>query len=517
MKNFLPLIISFLALALSSFSFSQPGSLDTQFGNNGTVMDPVTSTTEHGYAMTVQEDGKLLVAGFRDLGGNQDFAVARYNTDGSLDNSFGNNGVALFDGGSDADAAWAMALQADGKIMLGGSVYNQSTTVDDFALIRLNTDGSPDATFGNNGIVTTDFDDKWDNAYEILVQDDGKILLGGDGYTLGKRNVCIARYNTDGSLDTDFGFLGISFLSVGTVNDRTRDIALQSDGKIIAAGYANDGADDQAFVARFNSNGTVDTFFGLNGMAVLDIGGREDRFYTVVILEDDAILAAGHTRDETAQDNDYLFVKYDSEGALDTDFGSNGIKLYNFGANDNTQDMAIQQDGKILSAGGAFSYEILRLLPDGSLDNEFGDNGKVNTTIGTYCHANRIMLYNDLQAVVAGHALSGDFYNFALARYHLQDNAGIRNATQKAINLIVFPNPATERVTVQYKLERNQMLSLDLINLQGTSVCTFIGASEKPRGFHTDDFLIPPNVPPGIYFLKLSLEHRSVYSKLIID
>jgi len=384
-------------------------------------------------------------------------------------------------------------------------------------VVRLNTDGSPDAAFGNNGIVITDFDGNWDNAYEILVQDDGKILLGGDGYTLGKRNLCLARYNADGSIDTGFGFLGIAFLSVGTVDDRTRDIALQGDGKIIATGYANDGFDDQAFVARFNANGTVDTFFGLNGMAVLDIGGREDRLYSVVVLEDDAILAAGYTRDETAQENDYLFIKYDSEGSLDTDFGSNGIKMYNFGANDMTQDLAIQQDGKILSVGGGFSFEILRLLPDGSLDNEFGDNGKVNTTIGTYCHSNRIMIYNDLQAVVAGHALSGDFYNFALARYHLQDNAGIQYTPEDAIKLIAFPNPAKERLSVQYDLERNQMLSLDLIDLSGKSVCSFIDATDKTKGIHNDEFSIPPNVLPGIYFLRLNLEYQSVYSKLIID
>ena len=517
MKTLYSLLTTVFITLISLCSISQPGSLDLQFGNDGTVMAPVTTTTEHGYAMAVQGDGKILVAGYRETGGNQDFAVARYNADGSLDNSFGSNGVALIDGGTSSDAAWSMTLQADGKILLGGSVYNQNSTVDDFALVRLNTDGTPDATFGTNGVVTTDIDLNWDNAYEILVLDDGKILLGGDGYITGRRCATIVRYNTDGSVDTDFGFLGVAHFCVGQEDARTRDIALQSDGKIVVAGYFSEGMDDHAFVARFNPEGTVDTFFGLNGYASLDIGGREDRLFSVVVLEDDKILAGGYTRDEGLMENDYLFVKYQSDGTLDTDFGSNGIMMFNFGANDQTRDMAILSDGKILSAGGAFSFELLRLNSDGSLDTGFGDNGKVNTSIGTYCHANRIMLYPGNKAVVAGQASSSGIYNFALARYLLQDDAGISDADNTSMKLNVYPNPAREKVTISYELRSAQEINIDLINLVGQRTTSFLSDNKQEPGMYSYEFRLPGNIPAGVYFIRLSTEKGQGIQKLILE
>ncbi|NQT78294.1 MAG: hypothetical protein HQ565_11305 [Bacteroidetes bacterium] len=274
----IPFFISiFFSIVFSQFLPAQPGSLDDSFGNEGIVIAPVSSADEQGYKVAVQPDNKIVLAGYVGTNNIRDFAVVRYNPDGSMDNSFGNGGLVIFDGGTDSDMAVSMVLQGDGKILIGGSGYNQLTTVDDYAMVRFNADGTPDNTFGTGGLVTTDIDGNLDNAYAMAIQDDGKILLAGEAYTGGKRNVGIVRYNPDGSCDCSFGSTGFAIVSIGTVIDRTRAIALQADGKIIAAGWINDGLDDQLFITRFNTDGSTDNTFGNNGVATLDIGGNDDR------------------------------------------------------------------------------------------------------------------------------------------------------------------------------------------------------------------------------------------------
>jgi uncharacterized delta-60 repeat protein len=395
-------------------------------------------------------------------------------------------------------------LQNDGKILLGGSVFKQLTTYDDFAVVRLNTDGTADNTFGTNGIVTTDIEGLYDNAYEILIQDDGKIILGGDGYILDRRHVCLVRYNTDGTVDESFGFFGVAYVAVGTLEDKTKDIAFQSDGKIVAVGFMNDGMDDQAFVARFNSDGTVDTFFGLNGYATVDIGGREDRLWSVCITDDDKILVGGYTRDETAMDNDYLFMRFTADGVLDTDFGSNGIRMFHFGANDQVIDMILEDDGKIVSIGSSFSFELLRLQENGDIDNSFGDNGKVNTTVGTYCFGNRISLYGENKVVVAGQAEDGGLKHFAIARYHLEDEGGI-NENAVIANVKMFPNPVNgTELHIGYSLLSNEQLNIELLNINGQVIDVLADKIHRNAGQHQERLQLPGNLASGVYLLRIA-------------
>ena len=505
MKN-LPIFISaFLFIIFNTLLQSQPGALDQSFGEDGSVIFTENSFTHRGFAAAVQSDGKVLVGGFQELIDVQDFAVVRFNSDGSVDNTFGTNGKVVIDGGETAESVWTIMVQNDGRILLGGSIYHQFTTYDDFALIRLNPDGSLDNSFGNAGIVSTDIEEGWDNAYSMAIQDDGKILLGGDGYRNDKRNATIVRYNIDGSVDESFGFLGVGWLSVGTVNDKTKDIALQNDGKIIVVGAMNDGLDDQAFVARFTADGAVDTFFGNNGMFTLDIGAREDRLWSVCVEDDGSIIAGGYTRDENAMDNDYLFIKLNSDGTQDLNFGSNGIRMFHYGPNDQVIDMTIQDDGKILSAGSAFSFEILRLLENGDLDPSFGDNGKVNTTVGTYCHANAICLYPDDRIIVAGQAKNNDIDNFAAARYHLAGEGGVSEIENEFSNLKMYPNPVTGNAFILgYTVDTKQEVSIELLSSGGQVVGVLLESQSRTQGQHTEILQLPQNLSSGIYFIRIS-------------
>ena len=495
---------------------AQPGSLDESFGTGGIITAPLTTHGEHGYAATIQPDGKILVAGFQDVSGNQNFAVARYNTNGSLDNSFGTGGLVLFDAGTESDAAWALALQDDGKIILGGSVYNQNTTFDDYALVRLNSDGTPDNTFGTGGLVITDIDGYWDNAYAMVLQTDGKILLAGEGYITSNRKVCVVRYNTDGTLDASFGAGGIAIHVIGCGEERTRAIALQADGKIIVAGYFNEGIDDQTFVTRFNSDGTVDNTFGNNGTATLDIAGNDDQFWTLYILPDGKILAGGTT--DPADDPDYLLVKYLSDGTLDNSFGSNGMALNNFGVNDFLKSMIVDADGKILTAGGGFSFELIRFLDTGYPDTDFGTNGIVNTSIGNFCFAHSVCLQADGRIVVSGHSNDGNDYDLAVARYHAAEGSYVDEQSALFAHVNVFPNPVLSgnNINLEYTLEEDEELSIELLSINGKLLEVLSEKQNSKAGPHKESYKLPGHLSAGIYFMRLTSSQGSAVVRLEI-
>ncbi len=511
-------LISFVSfLLLLSTIQAQPGSLDITFGNNGIVTAPNTSIREMGYKILLQDDGKILLAGFQEDNNIRDFAVARYNPDGSLDNSFGSSGLVIFDAGTGSDAAWSMALQDDGKIILAGTVYHQFSSVDDMAMVRLNSDGTPDNSFGTAGFVFTDIDQHWDNANDIALQPDGKILLAGEGYANDKRNVCVVRYNSNGGLDASFGTGGIALFAIGTGDDRTESISLQSDGKILTCGYFDDGVDDQTYVARFNTDGSVDNTFGNNGRATLDIGGNNDRLKDLYLLDNGNILAGGFTTN-SSNETDYLILRYLPDGTLDNGFGSNGIMMHNVGANDFLSEIAVQSDGKILTAGGAFSFEMLRLLENGSRDPGFGDNGMISTPIGVYSFSMSLCLQSEDKVILAGQSKeSGGEFDLSLARYHLEDAGSVAEQDAVFQNIKVYPNPARDKIFVNYSLASRQILSIDLLCIDGKILHSFEKEIEHTKGTYVDEFMIPDHLTAGMYLIRMTSDHGSIVKRLAIQ
>ena len=191
-------------LATVTFAQAQPGTLDFSFGNEGIVTSVITEGFNMARAIAVQPDGKIIAAGHTGFSPNYDVAVVRYNEDGSNDNTFGTNGMVSISATTTSDYVLDMVLQPDGKIVLSGYIFTGSST--DVLLIRLNADGTPDNTFGTNGIVITDFGNTSEVAEAIVLQDDGKILLAGDH----EERFMLVRYNTNGTLDNTFGTGGLS-------------------------------------------------------------------------------------------------------------------------------------------------------------------------------------------------------------------------------------------------------------------------------------------------------------------
>jgi uncharacterized delta-60 repeat protein len=401
------------------------GDLDPTFGVGGKV------TTHFGSLdvatdLVIQPDGKIVAAGYGvGAGPEVDFAVARYNPDGSLDPTFGSGGKVITDFPGQSEAM-AIALQSDGKIVVAGSANGPMGF--DSVMVRYDSNGNLDATFGSGGKVVDSFSGLNDVISDIAIQPDGKIVAGGGVETVFGSEFMVARFNPNGSLDTGFGVNGSVVTEFFRLNDGLQAIALQPDGKIIAAGLAGTGAFDSAFaVARYNSDGSPDQSFGVDGKATVAFSGRLNQAKGVALQGDGKIVLAGSSwLPVEVNSTDFALARFNSNGTLDTGFGSGGKVSTDFQSRDDQAfDVISQPDGKIIAVGwtdadiASGNFALTRYNSDGSLDLSFGLGGNVSTDFsGKLEQAFAVALQPDGKIIAAGASLSNlTGYDFALARY----------------------------------------------------------------------------------------------------
>ncbi|MCU0485707.1 MAG: hypothetical protein MUC85_06300 [Anaerolineales bacterium] len=393
--------------------FGTGGRVVTDFGGglDDTAMDAV-----------IQPDGKIVVAGTSALYPQFDMALARYDTNGNLDGTFDTDGMMRVDFGDD-ERGYAVALQPDGKIIVGGVSYY--ATWGDFALARVCPNGGLDdgtrcgvVQFGSGGMVITDFAGSSDWVDGLAVHE-GKIIAGGSG---GNKDFAVARYNESGSLDTAFGVNGKATASFGSGWDYGQDVLVQSDGKIIVAGggYAADWNTDFGIV-RFTTTGILDTSFDGDGKVLTEFNGYSDRILSVT-LQGDQILAAGYATH--CYGSDLAVVRYQANGSLDTTFDTDGKLTTDFGAyHDSANSIAVQADGRIVAAGytgeqpNGTEIALVRYNTNGSLDAAMGADGKVLTAFGGGYNLGYSVAVADGKILSAGWLNNTQSHDFAVARF----------------------------------------------------------------------------------------------------
>lgn len=397
------------------------GSLDTTFGTGGLSVVPASAGDDYLNAMLVQPDGKVVVAGTAPTGKGNDFAVMRFERDGTLDASFGAGGKVFVDFAGASDAAYALALQQDGRLVLAGeaSVNGQAL----FAAARLNADGSPDSSFGSGGKATVKFGATGDRARAVLIQPDGKIVLGGEaGMGASGLDFALTRLNADGSSDSSFGTDGkvTTALQSGSHSDVVRALAWQA-GKIVAAG-----GDGDFVLARYTASGALDSGFGAGGSVKGVFGTSIGSAKALVVDATNRLLVAGNSNQQTA------IAAFSPDGALDSGFGTGGktvIKVNPSNWNEATA-LALQADGKpvlggwVYGVGSQSDFTVTRLTASGQPDPTFGTGGTVITKVapGTKSDEARAMaLQPDARIPATRILLAGprnDSNNdFALTRY----------------------------------------------------------------------------------------------------
>lgn len=300
------------------------GSLDATFGTGGVVTTTIGGSDDRAYGVVVQADGKIVAGGTADVGGATRFALARYHIDGSLDTSFGSGGKVPISIGSELDFCLTLALQPDGKTVAGGYSYAGSGTAR-FALVRCNADGSLDNSFGTGGKVTTAIGTKMDGIMALAVQPDGKILAAG--YTAngsGVSEYALARYDPAGSLDPGFGNAGVVTTAFQGLGDTAQALTIQADGRILAGGYSKVAIGDTRFsLARYQPNGSLDPTFGTGGKVTTAVGPSYAKIWGLGVQSGGRIVAGGLARMGTRQG--FALCRYATDGTLDSAFGSAGL------------------------------------------------------------------------------------------------------------------------------------------------------------------------------------------------
>jgi uncharacterized delta-60 repeat protein len=393
---------------VAAVRFTSGGTLDTTFGNAGVVSFDFAGLS-YAQAVAIQPDGRIIAAG-----GAGSFALSRYNPDGSLDPSFGFFGRVTTAVGLDA-SAYALQLQPDGRIVTAGLYHytNFSGTVYGFALARHNADGSVDSSFGTGGKVTTTFGTSGDYATGLALQADSKIVAVGNTQVDSINqifNIAVARYTANGLLDSSFGGTGKLVTQVAGGQSMAGGVVIQADGKILVGGYGQVGTATNFALLRFRPDGSLDTSFGSFGRVTSDFGTGHSSFGNALALQPDGkIILAGRVM--LGSLGAVALARYNSDGTLDPSFGTGGKLITQVGiVYDYANSVAVMPDGKILVAGPSRQgnedkYAILRYLPNGSLDSSYGIEGKMLVSFADGNDiANAVAIDQIGRAVVAGSA-----------------------------------------------------------------------------------------------------------------
>jgi uncharacterized delta-60 repeat protein len=429
------IVMVVLLTALSGPAHAAPGDLDPSFDGDG-IRSFGAMDGDGAWAVLVQPDGKLVLAGY----GGSNFAVARLNPDGSSDISFDGDGMAGADFGG-FDFGYAAALQPDGKIVVAG--HTDVNT--DVAVARFNPDGSLDASFDPGG---TDGPGKktfgyggYDIANAALVQPNGKIVVAGTA----NNDFLVTRLNPDGSYDTSFDGDGAAGADFGGA-DFGNAVALQPDGKIVVAGQT--GGDDVA-VARFNATGpagmTLDTTFSGNGMRTFGYSGF-DSARAALVQPDGRIVVVGHG----GPNRKVAVTRLSPDGSFDPGFGDGGTAWVDFGGVDVGNAVALQRDGKLVVAGERSGddndFAIARLQPGGALDTTFSGDGRTTVDFGDADSASAVALQDDGRIVIAGDTFVG--HDFAVARLQGDSPSGGPGSGQQPSGGPGVPRCAGKRATI---------------------------------------------------------------------
>lgn len=479
---------------------AQSGTLDNTFGIGGRVTSSTPksitfNSSDICQSLTIQPDGKILAAGFCLVAdsstgrSSMQMGIKRFNSNGTIDATFGLGGHVITSVSSKAvfSKAYSIKLQNDGKIVIAGTIGsydNQLNQISGIGIVRYKSNGTLDSTFGTFGTVCyLDLGE----FHSLAIQGDSKLVVAG----FKGSNFILSRFNPDGTNDNSFG-------DSGTVNNSSIiglafAVAIQkNDGKIIVAGING----SQFALARYNINGGIDNSFGTNGIVNTLIGNYKCFANSVVIQNDGKIVAGGFSYNGTA--NNFALARYNTDGTLDSTFGNSGKLTTIIGNDSRCNQLILQTDNKIVAAGQSYdgiesTFCLTRYNKNGILDNSFGTGGKVTTSFGTSnCIANSIAIQNDGKIIAGGEVRNGP-PSFALARYN-NSITGINETINEENILEIYPNPNNGILSYRNQNDNSGCTKIEIYNIHGEIIYSSTSKIETSIDIS--------NSPSGVYFIR---------------
>lgn len=462
-------------------------------------------------SVALQPDGKIVAAGYSYNQQGGDFLIARYNTNGTLDNTFGGTGIVSTDFMGMSEEGNSVVVQPDGKIVVLG--WAEIAGDKNFALARYNPNGSLDNSFANGGKLYTDIVGGDDFGNSLLIQPDGKIVAGGKAYSGAATDFdfCLARYLPQGILDTTFSGDGKLIYALSSMPETISSILLQTDSCIIAVGQIGQTATANFAIARFKDNGDIDSTFNSNGNVITDVSySQRDYANSAVLQSDGKIIAIGTAMYQASKK--VALVRYNNNGSLDASFGNGGISTdelcpicYEFGVCG-----AIQPNGKLMVSGYESGEKVMlvRYTQEGVVDLSFDDDGMVLVNIinvdSVADQPKDMLIQPDGKIVVVGFSkLSSVDYQSFVIRYDSLLDVGLLEFSLTETTPLLYPNPLKEVEHLKYTLKKNEQISIVLLDGQGKLVTTFVENEKQPKGNHEVELNLPTGLPNGTYFIQI--------------
>ncbi len=521
MKTFY--LIIFSILLISNTVTAQDGVLDTDFGTNGvTIVDNGTDNAEI-LALT-KSDTKLIASGFTSSGGTEVFTVVRFNLDGTLDTGFGTNGYVIIPLGSGNGRASSILQQADGKYIAGG--WARFSNKDQYVVVRILENGTLDNSFGVDGIATGSFSGSTyaeDEIADMKFLSDGKIVVAGRSYNGANEDAFVGCFNTDGSLFTNFGTNGYLIIDFGQSPpyEYATSVAVDGQDNIILGGRVSlDFFDEDAFfLTKLSNLGVTDNSFGDNGKVFYTIAPNVVAGLNVIAIDNEnRIVTGGGAFDTDELDNNFFLTRYMPTGVIDASFGNNGEVIIPRIDNESIFDLEILPSGDIIAAGstGGFPSEfaIVRLNANGVHDLTFGNNGWATTQPESNFNSIRSIDVDAGCIYAGGVAKDSDTWKMALAKYINEGTTSTSQLIAEETDVQIYPNPVSSDFSVEFRLNEDTDISIQLLDVNGRLVSELQSTRRLQQGIQKINLSMPNSLVKGGYLLTLNFEDGVVTKNL---
>jgi len=515
------------ALLLHGGLSAQPGELDLSFSHDGLVHPSLyEGFNMNGIHILVQSDDKILITGGTQVPNQKNVGIlARFLPDGSDDFDFNKTGFSVASvPGIDCWGAESMQLP-DNSIM---TLVGKNADVEELiALFKWDINGHPDLSFGDQGRISVKLDFPEYGPRSFARQADGKIIICGYAKKLNElfTQILLVRCLPDGSIDMGFGNGGFVLSPFGSGNTAPKHMLLQTDGRIIVAGFGIFDSYESMLVARYMPDGTPDESFGVNGSTTASIPEANSRAYKIGLQPDGKIVLGGFLVSKDG-DSDFATARFNPDGSPDLSFGENGfVKIAVTPFADQARSISIQPDGKILLAGFAHSNDavgptsaLVRLTDTGAPDDSFGYHG---IAIHNEIDGNNILASTAIQPdgkiVATGLHNVGNFNKAIVARFitGLTVVTGTSEGMVQACSF--YPNPASENITIDYHLDQKEAMEIRLLDNQGRVLQTLLPQTTQESGYHHETYILSKNFVPGTYLISFSNSKRSKAFPVLVN
>lgn len=503
---------------LLCFSFGsavgQNGALDVSFNVTGWQFASGFQMEMLGGDVAVQPDGGVVATGQAITPGGTELVLVRFLANGEFDTSFNGSGLVVTDlGQQETDEGQAIALQPDGKILVSGRCGSR------MALVRYLGDGTPDSTFGENGVVLAPTNGMR-SGEAMALQGDGRIVVGGRYSTNSlSYDAAIARFTADGVPDSTFDADGIRTIDAASDHEFVYGIAVQPDGRILLGGTVDvdpDSDDHEFLAARVNADGSTDDTFGDGGVVSTVLGPGSDWGRSLTLLPDGRFVIAGWK--ETTFQRDIAVVRYQADGSPDPTFGDNGTVVVTTVADEAwAVGSAMLPNGKLLvlgtsqDEGSPMGIAVLQFDEEGVLDPTWDGDGIVHTSIQPPDQGSAITIQPDGRVLVVGTSLG---YILIVVRYLNDLNVGTLEPGTAASSTFVYPNPLPETARFSYALTTGALVSLQVLDAEGRVVRNILSHETRSAGSH-EELLDFTGLAVGNYTLVLQSDAYTVSVKMV--